>query len=136
MLNLLASLAMGVLFAIGLIVSGMTEPANIKGFLDLFGHWRPQLAAVMGAAVMVTWIVYALARKRRAPFMAAQFNWPEMKQIDPPLIAGAAIFGAGWALAGYCPGPALVAAGALNPQALVFVLAMLAGGFAQRAWRK
>ena len=136
MRGVLTALAMGILFAIGLIVSGMTAPENIKGFLDVFGAWRPQLAAVMGAGVIVTWAVYAAARKYGAPLAAPQFNWPAAASIDTPLLLGAALFGGGWALAGYCPGPALVAAGALKPEAIVFVLAMLAGGLAHRVWRR
>ena len=136
MQSAIASLLLGVLFAIGLIVSGMTNPANIKGFLDVFGAWRPQLAAVMGVAVMVTWAVYAIARRRSVPLTAPQFHWPDATHIDAPLLIGAALFGAGWAVAGYCPGPALVATGALQPTAIVFVLAMLVGGFAHRVWRK
>ena len=137
MRSVIAPLAMGVLFAIGLIVSGMTNPENIKGFLDLFGGaWRPQLAAVMGVGVIVTWTVYAIARRRTAPLVALQFHWPDPTGIDAPLMVGASLFGVGWAVAGYCPGPALVAAGALKPEAVIFVLAMLAGGFAHRLWRK
>ena len=132
----LAALAMGLLFGLGLIVSGMTDPANVKGFLDVFGNWRPQLMAVLGSGVLVTSLLYALARQRRAPLLETQFQWPTATSIDKPLLLGAALFGAGWALAGYCPGPALVAVGSLKPEAVAFVLAMLAGGLAQRATAK
>jgi uncharacterized membrane protein YedE/YeeE len=131
-----ASLMLGILFAIGLLVSGMTNPANIKGFLDLFGAWRPQLAAVMGAGVLLTYAMYAIARRRNVPMVESAFHWPDVVVIDTPLIAGAALFGAGWAIAGYCPGPAIVAAGALKLEAIVFVVAMLAGGYAHRLWKK
>ena len=129
----LSALAMGLLFGAGLIISGMTNPANVKGFLDVFGAWRPQLMAVLGVGMMVTWLLYVLARRFEHPLAEPDFHWPQSTIIDKPLLLGAAVFGAGWAVAGYCPGPALVAAGALNPAAIVFVLAMLAGGFAQRA---
>lgn len=133
---ILTALAMGLLFGAGLIISGMTDPANVKGFLDVFGAWRPQLMAVLGAGMMVTWLLYVLARRFVRPLIEPVFHWPQSTTIDKPLLLGAALFGAGWAVAGYCPGPALVAAGALNPVAIVFVLAMLAGGFAQRAMAK
>lgn len=128
-----SALAMGLLFGAGLIISGMTDPANVKGFLDVFGAWRPQLMAVLGVGMMVTWLLYMLARRFEHPLAEPDFHWPQATTIDKPLLIGAALFGAGWAVAGYCPGPALVAVGALNPVAIVFVLAMLAGGFAQRA---
>ena len=131
-----SALAMGVLFGIGLLVSGMTDPANVKGFLDVFGAWRPQLIAVLGAGMTVAWLLYMLARRRARSLSKSALLWPESTQIDKPLVLGAALFGIGWALAGYCPGPALVAAGALNPVAIVFVLAMLAGGFLQRTGGK
>ena len=132
----LSALAMGLLFGAGLIISGMTNPANVKGFLDVFSAWRPQLIAVLGVGMMVTWLLYVLARRFDHPLAESVFHWPQSTTIDKPLLLGAALFGAGWAVAGYCPGPALVAAGALNPVAIVFVLAMLAGGFAQRAMAK
>ena len=127
-----SALLLGALFAVGLLVAGMTDPANIKGFLDIGGHWRPQLMAVLGAGVVVTWIIYAVARRQWRPLVEAEFSWPSTSRIDAPLIAGAALFGAGWALAGYCPGPALVALGAWTPAAIVFVPAMIIGGFAHR----
>ena len=133
---ILSALAMGLLFGAGLSISGMTDPANVKGFLDVFGAWRPQLMAVLGAGMMVTWLLYLLARRFAHPLAEPNFHWPQSTTIDKPLLIGAALFGAGWAVAGYCPGPALVAAGALNPVAIVFVLAMLVGGFAQRATGK
>ena len=132
----LTALAMGLLFGAGLIISGMTDPANVKGFLDVFGAWRPQLMAVLGAGMIVTWSLYLLARRFAHPLAEPALHWPQATIIDMPLLLGAALFGAGWAVAGYCPGPALVAAGALNPVAIVFVPAMLAGGLAQRAMEK
>ncbi len=133
---MLSALAMGLLFGAGLIISGMTDPANVKGFLDVFGAWRPQLMAVLAVGMMATWLLYLLARRFAHPLAEPVFHWPQSTIIDKPLLLGAVLFGAGWAVAGYCPGPALVAAGALNPVAIVFVLAMLAGSFAQRAMAK
>ncbi len=135
MTTLISALLMGLLFGAGLLISGMTDPANVKGFLDIggiTGPWRPQLMAVLGAGVVVTWAVYALARRLKQPIAAPTFEWPSATQIDRPLLAGAALFGAGWALAGYCPGPALVALGALTPAAVAFVAAMAAGNMLHR----
>jgi uncharacterized membrane protein YedE/YeeE len=125
--------ACGLLFGAGLVVSGMTDPANIQDFLDVAGPWRPQLAAVMGAAVVVTAALYAIARRTDRPVLAATFEWPTLKDIDVRLVAGAVVFGAGWAIAGYCPGPAITSLGALGSEALVFVVAMAAGVWAARA---
>ena len=134
--QMISALLTGALFAVGLLVSGMTDPANVKGFLDVFGDWRPQLMAVLGAGVVVTYIVYRMARTREHPLIAPKFYWPESNQVDKPLLIGAALFGAGWALAGYCPGPALVVAGSLQPDAIVFIVAMLGGNFAYRLFRR
>ena len=123
----LFAFACGALFGAGLIVSGMTDPANVKGFLDVTGNWRPQLAGVLGAAVVVTWILFTLARRRSAPFAAEAFEWPRRTDVDRRLVLGAALFGVGWALAGYCPGPALTSLGALSMEAWVFVPAMAVG---------
>ena len=123
----------GALFGFGLLVSGMTEPGNVQGFLDLAGAWRPQLLAVLGSAVVVAGLFYAWARKRAAPLAARSFHWPARNDIDTRLIVGSALFGIGWALAGYCPGPALTALGTLSTEAWVFVPAMAAGAWlAQR----
>jgi uncharacterized membrane protein YedE/YeeE len=124
--------ACGIVFGLGLVVAGMTDPANIQGFLDITGAWRPQLAAVMGGGVIVTGLLYAIARSRARPLVAATFQWPQRGDIDGPLVAGAAIFGAGWALTGYCPGPAITSLGTLAAEAWVFVPAMAAGVWAAR----
>ena len=134
--QMISALLTGALFAVGLLVSGMTDPANVKGFLDVFGDWRPQLMSVLGAGVVVAYLVYRVARTREHPLIAPKFYWPESNQVDKPLLIGAALFGAGWALAGYCPGPALVVAGSLQPDAIVFIVAMLGGNFAYRLFRR
>jgi hypothetical protein len=121
------SFAVGALFGTGLLISGMADPGNVQGFLDVTGDWRPQLLAVLGAAVLVAAIVFRVARGRPLPLWAARFHWPARRDIDARLVAGSALFGAGWALAGYCPGPALVSLGAASIDAAWFVAAMAAG---------
>ena len=117
----------GLVFGIGLIVSGMTDPAKVIGFLDLAGRWDPSLAFVMIGAVLVGMIGYALARKRTAAFLGGAMQLPAARSIDRRLVLGSLVFGAGWGLAGFCPGPAVVALGAGQDKAVVFVIAMLAG---------
>jgi uncharacterized protein len=124
--NLIA-LASGLLFGLGLLASGMTNPAKVKGFLDLFGAWDPSLALVMAGAIAVTTLGYALARRRSTAWSGEAIDWPTTKGIDKPLILGGVLFGIGWAIAGFCPGPALVAMGAGLWQAWLFGAAMVAG---------
>ena len=125
--------SIGALFGFGLLISGMTEPGNVQGFLDLAGAWRPQLLAVLGSAVVVASLMFTWARRRAAPLAARAFAWPTRKDIDARLVIGSAMFGIGWALAGYCPGPALTALGTLSTEAWVFVPALAAGAWlAQR----
>ena len=126
MLNL-SSLLAGLVFGLGLIVSGMANPAKVIGFLDLAGRWDPSLALVMAGAIAVGAIAFALARTRSASFLDAPMRLPTDKQIDRRLLAGALVFGVGWGIAGFCPGPALVAIGMGSAKAVVFVVAMLAG---------
>ena len=118
---------LGLLFGVGLLVSGMTDPGKVQGFLDLTGAWDPSLAFVMGGGVMVGLLGFTWAKKKHRSFSGAALQWPEMTQIDRPLVLGSLMFGTGWGLAGFCPGPALVAMAAGNDKALVFVLAMMAG---------
>jgi hypothetical protein len=117
----------GVLFAVGLLVSGMTEPAKVTAFLDITGHWDPTLAFVMGGAILVHAPIVRLVRGRAHPIYDDRFHWPTQHTIDVRLVVGAAIFGVGWGLSGYCPGPALVGLAGAAPAAVVFVVAMLAG---------
>jgi uncharacterized membrane protein YedE/YeeE len=117
----------GLTFGIGLIVSQMASPAKVLGFLDLAGPWDPSLALVMAGAIAVAAIPFALAGKRPATLLGTPFALPTNRVIDAPLVGGALLFGAGWGLAGFCPGPALVALGAGQVKASVFVAAMLAG---------
>ncbi|WP_043539855.1 DUF6691 family protein [Salinarimonas rosea] len=117
----------GLLFGIGLIVSGMADPAKVLAFLDLFGAWDPSLAFVMGAAVLVTFLGFRLVLRRRAPVLMERFELPGTKLIDGRLLTGAVVFGIGWGIGGFCPGPAITALPLLAPGTLVFVPAMLLG---------
>ncbi len=126
-MNFIASLVAGLVFGIGLIVSGMANPAKVLGFLDLAGAWDPSLALVMAAAITVGTVAYFIAGKRTLSLLGLQMNLPSARQIDRRLVGGSLLFGIGWGLAGFCPGPALVALGMGQSKAAVFVLAMLAG---------
>lgn len=123
----------GVLFAVGLVVSGMTDPARVLGFLDVTGRWDPTLAFVMGGAIAVHMPLLRLVRKRKAPIFDTRFHLPTQDRIEPSLVIGSALFGVGWGLSGYCPGPALVSLGTHAWPVLVFVVAMIAGMAATRA---
>ncbi|MBS0531040.1 MAG: YeeE/YedE family protein [Proteobacteria bacterium] len=132
---ILTSFGCGLLFGAGLLISGMTEPAKVLGFLDLFGAWDATLAFVMAGAVVVTAAGYALARQRGLPLFAATLQWPTRRDIDAPLVAGAVLFGIGWGLIGLCPGPALVNLAGFSEPVVVFVIAMGAGTIGHDLWR-
>jgi uncharacterized membrane protein YedE/YeeE len=117
----------GALFGAGLMLSGMTDPAKVIGFLDAFGVWDPSLALVMGGAIAIALPAFAMAKKRHTSFLGDTMRLPTAKQIDRRLIAGALIFGGGWGLAGFCPGPALVSLVTGQPKALMFVAFMMLG---------
>ena len=131
----LAGLACGLLFGVGLALSGMTDPRVVTGFLDVAGAWNPALLLVMGGAVPVTMIGYRLAFRRRRPLLAEAFTLPTARSVDGPLLLGAALFGIGWGLAGYCPGPALASLTSALPGVLAFVAAMGLGLGLVKAWR-
>lgn len=123
----LASLIAGVVFGAGLTVGGMTDPARVRGFLDLFGDWDPTLAFVMGAALVVMFIAWRIVPGMARPILEDDFHVPTKNELTPQLIGGAVLFGVGWGIAGLCPGPG-VAALAIEPAgAAIFVVAMLAG---------
>ncbi len=134
-MNIVVNLIAGLIFGLGLILSGMANPAKVLNFLDITGHWDPSLAFVMGAAVAVTATGYWLTFRRGKPVLADRFDVPVARQIDSKLVIGAAIFGAGWGLVGFCPGPALVSLALGAPGTLAFVPAMLVG-VAAAAWLK
>ena len=120
----------GLVFGLGLIVSGMANPAKVLGFLDLAGEWDPSLALVMGGAIAVGFFAFLVAKNRTRSFIGAEMKLPTASAIDNRLLAGSAlfgVFGAGWGVVGFCPGPGLVALGMGEPKALVFVAAMLVG---------
>jgi uncharacterized membrane protein YedE/YeeE len=123
----LTAFAAGLIFGIGLILSGMTDPGKVIGFLDVTGSWDPSLAFVMGGAILVGFFAFAFARKRASTFFGAALHLPQNRDIDKRLVGGAVVFGIGWGLAGFCPGPALVSFGAGYDKAAVFVVAMLGG---------
>lgn len=122
-----ASLLSGLVFGLGLIISGMANPVKVLGFLDLAGHWDPSLALVMAGAVAVGGIAFFVARHRAVSYLGAQMNLPSSRPVDRRLVVGSSLFGMGWGVAGFCPGPALVAVGMGQPKAVLFVAAMLVG---------
>ena len=123
----LAALITGLIFGVGLLLSGMANPKKVLDFLDIFGRWDPTLALVMGGAILITLPIYRLFRDKNTSVLGAPIQWPTATQIDRELVIGGLGFGAGWGLAGFCPGPAIVAAAALTPAALVFVVTMSLG---------
>lgn len=127
MTTVFTSLLAGLVFGLGLIVSGMANPAKVLGFLDLAGAWDPSLAFVMAGAIAVAAFAFALAKKRTASFLGAAMKLPGLRDIDRRLVIGSVLFGIGWGVAGFCPGPGLVALGMGEIKALIFVGAMLAG---------
>jgi uncharacterized membrane protein YedE/YeeE len=132
MKRLLGGLTAGLLFGAGLSISGMINPAKVIGFLDIAGAWDPSLAFVMLGAVAVTAIGYRTVLRRGQPMFEPRFTLPTRRDIDPSLLLGASLFGIGWGLGGYCPGPALAGLGFGGPETYAFVAAMLAGMIAAR----
>nr|WP_295082929.1 YeeE/YedE family protein [uncultured Roseateles sp.] len=126
-MRLLLALLSGLLFGLGLLLSGMTDPAKVKGFLDLFGAWDPSLALVMGGAIAVGLLAFARAKRRERSWSGDRMEIPQDRRIDRRLIGGGVLFGIGWGVAGFCPGPALVALSSGLPEAWIFVPAMLLG---------
>jgi uncharacterized protein len=129
----LAAFGCGLIFGLGLAVSGMMNPSKVIGFLDVAGDWDPTLIFVMGGALLVTIPAYRVILARRRPVLAGGFSLPTKKNLDRPLIVGSALFGVGWGLVGFCPGPAVAAIGTGLPAVLGFVAAMVAG-MALHSW--
>jgi uncharacterized membrane protein YedE/YeeE len=127
------ALFVGLVFGLGLCLSGMYDPSKVIGFLDLAGPWDPSLALVMGGAIIVALPAFALARRRRVAPLGEEIDLPNARIIDAPLAAGAAIFGVGWGLSGVCPAPGIVDVGFLSPAAMIFVAGMVAGMLIWRA---
>jgi uncharacterized protein len=123
----LSAFFIGLLFGLGLLLSGMTDPGKVQGFLDLAGAWDPSLAFVMGGAIAVGFFAFALAKRRTRSFLGGGMYLPKATEIDRRLVLGSLTFGVGWGLAGFCPGPGLVSMASGETKGLVFVLAMLLG---------
>lgn len=123
----LVPLASGTIFGAGLTLGGMTDPARVRGFLDLFGNWDPTLAFVMGGAVLVMALAWVMQRKMLRPLFAEGFALPDRNDLTPRLIGGSALFGIGWGIAGLCPGPGFAALAIAPASAAIFVAALLAG---------
>ncbi|NMM29446.1 MAG: YeeE/YedE family protein [Glaciimonas sp.] len=134
MMTNVASLLAGLLFGLGLAVSGMTHANKVLDFLDIAGHWDPSLIFVLGGAVGVTVLVFRLILRHKTPLFADKFDLPQAQDIDRSLVAGAVVFGIGWGISGYCPGPAISLLAAPNWEVWVFLPAMLLGSLLQRAW--
>ena len=117
----------GLLFGLGLVISGMSDPAKVLNFLDVFGTWDPSLAFVMGGATLTTYVGYRLVWRRPKPVLESGFALPTQSAIDAPLLTGAAMFGIGWGIGGFCPGPAWTALPLLAPGTLIFIPALLCG---------
>jgi len=126
-MNRISEFLVGWVFGMGLLISGMTDPGKVQGFLDLFGAWDPSLAFVMGGGVIVGLVGFTLAKRRTSSFLGSAMHWPTAQDIDRRLVLGSLTFGAGWGLAGFCPGPAIVSLGAGESKAALFVVAMMAG---------
>lgn len=129
MKNSIAALAVGFIFAIGLGLSGMTQPQKVIGFLDLFGSWDPSLIFVMAGAILVHFVTYKLIRKKSSPLLSSQWHVPTKKEITPALVIGSFTFGVGWALGGFCPGPAVTSLASFDKGPFIFVISMLVGMF-------
>ncbi len=129
MKNAIAALVVGFVFAVGLGLSGMTQPQKVIGFLDLFGNWDPSLIFVMIGGILVHFVTYKLIRKRSTPLLSPQWHVPTKKDITPALVIGSFIFGVGWALGGFCPGPAMTSLASLDKTPFIFIFSMLSGMF-------
>lgn len=134
-MRVLVSLLTAIIFGAGLTISDMVNPARVLNFLDIAGNWDPTLMFVMAGGLAITICGYRLVFRRGSPLLAGKFDLPTQRQIDLPLVGGAAIFGIGWGLAGICPGPAFTDLATLEPKALLFVVAMLAGMISASVWR-
>ena len=126
-MRLIAAYGIGLIFGIGIMISGMANPAKVLNFFDIAGTWDPSLAFVMGGALLVTLIGYRIVRKRPMPLMGGGFHLPTRRDIDLPLVAGSATFGIGWGIAGFCPGGAIPALGTGRADVFLFMGALLAG---------
>lgn len=134
--NVVAALLVGLLFGAGLAISGMTQPQKVIGFLDVFGHWDPSLLFVMGGAIGVHAIAYRLVRRQQSPLFDTRWHIPARRDITSSLVIGSLLFGMGWGLGGFCPGPAVTSLLSGHAEPIVFVIAMLLGMALYRYTRK
>jgi uncharacterized membrane protein YedE/YeeE len=132
----IASFACGLIFGFGLLISGMTDPVKVLGFLDILGPWDPTLGFVMAGALAVSAAGFAAAKRRGTPVLAAQCLWPARRNVDASLVAGSILFGIGWGLVGLCPGPAIENLATLSPGVVLFVATMMLGMVLQEAWQR
>jgi uncharacterized membrane protein YedE/YeeE len=132
---IIAAFGSGLVLGLGLVISGMTQPSKVLGFLDVFGNWDPTLAIVMACALLVTAPGFILLRRRDTSILGVALDWPTRRTIDRSLIGGAALFGIGWGLVGLCPGPALANLAGLSPKIFGFVVTMAIGAWAQNVLR-
>jgi uncharacterized membrane protein YedE/YeeE len=126
-MQIIIALVSGIVFGLGLAISGMVNPAKVLNFFDVFGSFDPSLALVMAGALPVTFIGYRLTLRRNAPIFAHRFHLPTSKDVDGRLILGSALFGLGWGLSGFCPGPVITSLVTLSPEPVIFIIAMLVG---------
>lgn len=131
-MRLVLTYLIGLVFGVGISISGMANPAKVLNFFDVAGTWDPSLAFVMGSALAVTFVGYRFVLKRPRPLLSARFLLPARRDLDLPLIGGSALFGIGWGIAGFCPGGALPVIGTGRPEVLIFVAALIGGIFAAR----
>ncbi|MBD8065040.1 YeeE/YedE family protein [Devosia sp. PTR5] len=127
LLRTISAAAIGLVFGAGIAISGMANPAKVLNFFDIFGTWDPSLLLVMGSALIVTFVGYRLVLRRPAPALDRKFHLPTKREVDVPLVAGSALFGIGWGIAGFCPGGAIPALGSGEPAPFIFVAAMIGG---------
>lgn len=123
----IAAFIVGFIFALGLGISGMTQPTKVVGFLDLFGMWDPSLIFVMVGAIAVHFVTYRFVRRRSSPLLVSEWHVPTKKELTPSLILGSVLFGVGWGLGGFCPGPAVTSLASFEGRPLIFVVSMIAG---------
>ncbi|RKF22463.1 YeeE/YedE family protein [Altericroceibacterium spongiae] len=136
MIRAITGLLSGIVFGFGLALSGMMNPARVRGFLDLFGQWDPTLAFVMGGAILAMALAWLFQAQTDKPACASQYHLPDTKHIDGRLIGGAALFGIGWGLGGLCPGPGIASLATQFVPALIFVASMLLGMTFFRLWNR
>ena len=136
MISILSALVTGLIFGLGLILSGMGNPAKVQNFLDFFGTWDPSLAFVMIGAIAVAFVAFMFAKRRKTALLGEPMQLPTSSAIDARLLIGSAMFGIGWGLAGFCPGPALMNLLTMHSEVVIFVAAMIVGMLLEQTWAR